>query len=52
MSRRIYKEYGVELSELQKLKQFYLVYFEKETAISKLSEEQTKLLEKIGVDLC
>ena len=52
LSRRIYKEYGVELSELQKLKQVYLVYFEKETAISKLSEEQTQLLEKIGVDLC
>lgn len=52
LSRRIYKEYGVELSELQKLKQVYLVYFGKETAISKLSEEQTQLLEKIGVDLC
>ena len=51
LSRRIYKEYGIELSELEQLKRIYLVYLDKETMVSRISEEQGKLLEKAGVDL-
>ena len=51
LSRRIYKEYGVDLKELQILKSIYLLYFEKEKVISKISREQEELLEKAGVEL-
>ncbi len=51
LSRRIYKEHGVELQKLQILKSIYLLYFEKERAVSKISAEQENLLEKTGVDL-
>ncbi|MDE7252182.1 MAG: hypothetical protein K2O32_04490 [Acetatifactor sp.] len=51
LSRRIYKERGVDLKELQILKSIYLVYFEKGSVVSKISREQEELLEKTGVDL-
>ena len=51
LSRRIYKEHGVELKELQILKSIYLLYFEKEKVVSKISPEQGELLEKTGVGL-
>ena len=51
LSRRLYKEYGVGLKELQILKSIYLLYFEKEKVISKISPEQKRLLEKIGLEL-
>ena len=51
LSRRIYKERGIELSELEKLKSIYLVYLEKETIVSKISEEHTRLLGRLGLDL-
>lgn len=51
LSRRIYKEHGVGMPELQKLKSIYLVYFEKGTVVSKISAEQEQLLESMGVDL-
>lgn len=51
LSRRIYKEYGVDLQKLQILKSIYLLYFEKERVVSKVNEEQEALLEKIGVEL-
>lgn len=51
LSRRIYKEHGIELSELELLKRIYLVYLDKEAVISRISEEQEKLLKKIGVKL-
>lgn len=51
LSRRIYKKYGVDISELQQLKTVYLVYLEKETVISKLNERQRQLIEKMGIDL-
>ena len=50
LSRKIYKEHGVELQKLQILKNIYLLYFKKEKAVSKISNEQKELLEKIGVD--
>ena len=51
LSRRIYKEHGADLKELQILKSIYLLYFEKEKVISKISPEQKRLLEKIGLEL-
>lgn len=51
LSRRIYKEYGIDMSELQKLKSIYLVYLGKETVISRVNEEQKRLLENIGVNI-
>lgn len=40
LSRRIHKEHGVDLKELQILKSIYLLYFEKERVLSKISPEQ------------
>ena len=37
--------------ELQALKSIYLLYMEKERAVSKINQEQEQLLEKTGVDL-
>ena len=51
LSRRIYKEHGVGLQELQVLKSIYLLYMGKERAVSKINQEQEQLLEKTGVDL-
>lgn len=51
LSRRLYKEYGVGLQELQILKSIYLLYFDKERVVSKISVEQKELLEKTGVEL-
>ena len=49
--RRMYKEHGTGLQELQVLKSIYLLYMEKERAVSKINPEQELLLEKTGVDL-
>lgn len=51
LSRRLYKEHGVELQDLQILKSIYLLYFEKERVVSKISAQQEELLTKTGVDL-
>ncbi|MGL4696911.1 hypothetical protein [Enterococcus larvae] len=51
LSRKIYKEYGVTMEELHHLDDIFLVYLEKETVVSKISEDQRKLLEKIPVNL-
>lgn len=51
LSRRIYKEHGIELEKLQILKSIYLLYFERERVVSKISEEQEELLKKTGVEL-
>ena len=51
LSRRLYKEYGVGLENLQILKSVYLLYFEKEKVVSKINPEQEELLEKMGVEL-
>lgn len=51
LSRRIYKEHGVEIQKLQILKSIYLLYFEKERVVSKINTEQEELLEKTGVEL-
>ena len=51
ISRRLYKERGIQMEELEQLKNIYLLYLEKETVISKISEGQKALLEKLGVDI-
>lgn len=51
LSRKIYKEHGIEISELQKLKTIYLVYLEGETIVAQISAEQKQLLEKMGVNI-
>lgn len=51
LSRKIYKEHGVDLSELGLLKTIYLIYLEKETVVSKINEEQKSLLDKAGISL-
>lgn len=51
LSRRFYKEHGMEINDLQILKSIYLLYFEKEKVISRISPEQEGLLEKMGVEL-
>ena len=51
LSRRIYKEYKVDLKELDILKNVYIVYIGKEEAVSRLDTAQKDLLEKLGVEL-
>lgn len=51
LSRRIYKEHGTKLSELEKLKTIYLLYLGKETVVSKVNGEQKDLLGKLGIDI-
>lgn len=51
LSRRIYKEQGVNLQTLQRLKSIYLLYFGKEKVVSKISAGQEELLAETGVDL-
>lgn len=49
LSRRIYKEWGVGLEELHKLDTVYLICLDKNEVISKISEEQQELLNRIKV---
>lgn len=51
LSQKIYKKYGVGLSELELLKTIYLVYLGKETVVSKINEGQKHLLDKIEINL-
>lgn len=49
LSRRIYKAYEIDLEDLECLKRIYLVRLKEQEALSKINEEQKKLIEKIGV---
>lgn len=51
LGRKIYKEHGIDISELEILKTVYLVYLEKSAVVSKTGEEQSRLLNKLGIDL-
>ena len=51
LSRRIFKEHGVGLEELEILKTVFLVYLENETVVSNISVEQGDLLERLGISL-
>ena len=49
LSRRIYKNYGIELKELDILKTIYLVHIEKNIAISVISPAQQQLIDRLGL---
>ena len=51
LGRRIYREHKIDIKELEPLKDIYLVYIGKEEAVSRISDEQGLLLERIGVRL-
>ena len=45
LSHLMYKEHGVDLKELEHLKTIYLVCIGKEEVVSRICDEQQKLLE-------
>ena len=51
LARRIKQEYGVEWKDLHLLSTIYLVTFSGKKAISKVSDEQKLLLDKIGLEM-
>ena len=51
MSKRMTKENGIEIKELEKLKDIYLVRIGKEEAVSRIHSEYQEILERIGVKL-
>ena len=51
LSRRMYKSCGVGIEELKPLDTIYAVYIEKQVIISKVSEKQQEILDKIQVRL-
>ena len=51
LSRRIYKEHGVEMKDLEPLKNVYLVMMGKEKAVSKLWPEQQILVDSLGLSM-
>lgn len=51
LQRRIKKEYGVEFKELRLLSTVYTVRIAGKNLISKISDEQEKLLKKLGLEL-
>lgn len=51
LMRRFYKKYGIEFDRLKSLMNIYLVYIEKESIVSKITEEQNELLKRISVSM-
>jgi len=51
LSRRIYKEHGVDVSELHELDDIYLVYLENEVVVSRIDNTRQLVLEKLGVNI-
>ncbi len=51
LSRRLYKEHGVGLKDLEALKTIYLVVLERETVLSKIAPGQRALLDRLGIDM-
>jgi len=51
LSRRLFKQRKIELSELETLKTIYLVRIGKEEAVSQINAKQQDLLDRIGVKL-
>ena len=49
--RRLQKEKGIEIKELEILKRIYLINLEKNPVLSRISAEQREVLEKVGVVL-
>jgi hypothetical protein len=51
LNRRIYKEHGVDLKNLEILKNIYLLKIDSRKVISKVSPEQKELLDRLGLGL-
>ena len=51
LQRRMKKEYGVDFKELRQLSSIYIVSVSGEKLVSKISEAQKKLLERLGLKL-
>ena len=51
LTRRIYKEHGVDVSELHELDDIYLVYLENEVVVSRIDDTRRLVLEKLGVNI-
>ena len=51
LSRRIYKEHGIDLKELEILKTIYLVRIEKNSAISVISPAQQEIIDWLGMSM-
>ena len=51
LSRRIYKEHGVDIKSLECLKNVYLLKIGEKKVVSKINPGQRELLDRLGVDL-
>jgi len=51
LSRRIFKEYKIDVKDLYPLKEIYLVIMGKEKAISKIDADQQDLIDRLGLEL-
>ena len=51
LSRRIFKERGVDLKDLEVLKTVYLVVLGKESALSRISPGQRMLIDSLGLEM-
>lgn len=51
LSRKIYKEHGIGMAEIEPLKTVYLVYLEKEAVVSEISEVHEDILGRAGISL-
>lgn len=51
LQRRMRKEHGVDFKELRQLSSIYMVSVSGKKLVSKISEEQKKLLERLDLDL-
>lgn len=51
LQRRMKKEYGVDFKELRQLSSIYIVSVSGEKLVSKISESQKKMLERLGLKL-
>lgn len=51
LSRRIYKEHGVDIKEIEPLKSVYLVVMGKQKAVSKIRPEHQILIDSLGLSM-
>ena len=51
LNRRMEREYGIKLKDLEVLRSIYAVYINKKVLISKISEEQKELIDRLGIIL-
>lgn len=51
LGKRISNAHKTSLKELHILESIYLVYLEKETAVSVINDEQKRLIDRLGIDM-